>query len=141
EGNDQESDSYDNNTQYDNEKGSDSEHETDENETGFESDQEENKEEVEDEEEEKKDEFVKTLSNYNSTDDEYETNIESKVENKAEGDEDKRIDYTTNQLDDDVDVRQNEPINTDERFIQKEGTDNKMINVQQGNENLEITLN
>ncbi|GKE15985.1 hypothetical protein Tco_1423562 [Tanacetum coccineum] len=85
------------------------------------------------------DEFVKTLSNY--TDDEDETNVESKVEDNAEGNEDKGMDYTTNQFDDDVDVRLNEPVNTDEGFIQKEGTDAEMINVQQGNENLEITLN
>ncbi|GJZ68004.1 transposase, MuDR, MULE transposase domain protein [Tanacetum coccineum] len=123
EGSDQESDSGDDNTQSDKEKGSDSEHETDENETGSESDQEENEEEVEDDEE-KEDEFVKTPSNY-----------------KAEGDDDKGMDYTTNQFDDDVDVRLNEPVNTDEGFIQKEGTDAEMINVQQGNENLEITLN
>ncbi|GKC42782.1 hypothetical protein Tco_1060504 [Tanacetum coccineum] len=93
-------------------KGSDSEHETDENETGFQSDQEENEEEVEDDEEEKDDKFVKTSSN--STDKEDETNKESKVENKAEGDEDKGMDYPTNQFNDDVD---------------------------QGNENLETTLN
>ncbi|GKE90928.1 hypothetical protein Tco_1572023 [Tanacetum coccineum] len=49
-----------------------------------ESDQEENEEEVEDDEEEKDDKFVKTPSNY--TDDEDETNVESKVEDKAEGD-------------------------------------------------------
>ncbi|GJZ59676.1 hypothetical protein Tco_0615492 [Tanacetum coccineum] len=114
EGSDQESDNGDDNTQSDNEKRLDSEHEIDENETGSESDQEENEEEVEDDEEEKDDEFVKTPSNY--TDDEDETNVESKVEDKAE-------------------------VNTNEEFIQKEGTDTKMINVQQGNENLEITLN
>ncbi|GJV15452.1 hypothetical protein Tco_1360775 [Tanacetum coccineum] len=51
-------------------------HETDENESGSESDQEENKEEVEDDEEEKDEEFVKTPSN--SIDDEDETNDESK---------------------------------------------------------------
>ncbi|GJR81014.1 hypothetical protein Tco_0151799 [Tanacetum coccineum] len=132
EGSDQESDSGDDNTQSDKEKRLDSEHETDENETGSESDQEENEEQVEDDEEEKDNEFVKTPSN--STNDEDETN-------KAEGDEDKGIDYTTNQFDDDVDVRLNEPVNTNERFIQKEGTDAEMINVQQGNENLETTLN
>ncbi|GJS60825.1 retrotransposon protein, putative, unclassified [Tanacetum coccineum] len=114
---------------------SDSEHETDENESGFESDQEKNEEDVEDDEEEKDDEFVKTLSN--STDDEDETN----VEDKTEGDEDKGMDHTINQFDDDVDVRLNEPVNTDEGLIQKEGTDAEMINVQQGNENLEIILN
>ncbi|GJU63439.1 hypothetical protein Tco_1245274 [Tanacetum coccineum] len=65
----------------------------------------------------------------------------SKVEDNAEGDEDKGMDYTTNQYDDDVDIRLNDPVNTDEGFIQKEGTNTEMINVQQGNENLEITLN
>ncbi|GKD32100.1 hypothetical protein Tco_1242878 [Tanacetum coccineum] len=121
------------------EKGSDFEHETDENETGSESDQEENEEEVEDDEEENDDEFVSTPSN--STDDEDETDEESKVKDKAEGDEDKGMDYTTNQFDDDVDERLNKPVNTNEGFIQKEGTDAEMINIQQGNENLEITLN
>ncbi|GKC53073.1 hypothetical protein Tco_1075818, partial [Tanacetum coccineum] len=125
------SDNGDDNTQSDKEKGSDSKHETDENEIGSKSNQEENEEEVEDDDEE----------NYTSTDDEDETNVESKVENKAEGDEDKGMDYTTNQFDDDVDERMNEPVNTNEGFIQKEGTDAEMINVQQGNENLEITLN
>ncbi|GKC06496.1 hypothetical protein Tco_0998106 [Tanacetum coccineum] len=104
-----------------------SEHETDENETGSESDQEENEEEVEDDEEEKDDEFVKTPSI--PTDDEDETNDESNVEDKYEGDEDKGIDYTTNQFDDDVNVRLNERVDTDEGFIQKEGTNAEMINV------------
>ncbi|GJS56722.1 putative reverse transcriptase domain-containing protein [Tanacetum coccineum] len=70
-----------------------------------------------------------------------ENEMESKVEDNAEGDEDKGMDYTTNQYDDDVDIRLNDPVNTDEGFIQKEGTNTEMINVQQGNENLEITLN
>ncbi|GJW09250.1 hypothetical protein Tco_1575077 [Tanacetum coccineum] len=139
EGNDQESDSGDDNTQSDKEKRSNSEHETDENETGSKSDQEKNEEEVEDDEEEKDNEFVKTPSNY--TDDKDETNDESKVEDNAEGDEDKGMGYTTNQFDDDVDVRLNEPVNTGEGLIQKEGTNAEMINIQQGNENLEITLN
>ncbi|GJV24401.1 reverse transcriptase domain-containing protein [Tanacetum coccineum] len=104
------SDSGDDNTQSGKEKGSDSEHETDGNETGSESDQEENEEEVEDDEEEKEEEFVKTLSNYNSTDDEDETNKESKVEDNVEGDEDKGMDYTTNQFDDDVDIILNQVI-------------------------------
>nr|GEW50603.1 hypothetical protein [Tanacetum cinerariifolium] len=72
---------------------------------------------------------------------EEESTKKSKVKDKAEGDEDKGMDYTTNQLDDDVDVRLNEPVNADEGFIQKGGTDGDMINVQQGNENLGITLN
>ncbi|GJQ90845.1 hypothetical protein Tco_0001984 [Tanacetum coccineum] len=137
EGIDQENDSGDDNTQSDNEKGSDSEQETYENESGSESDQQENKEEVKDDEE---DEFVKTLSNYTPTDDEDETNVESKVDDNAEGDEDKGMDDTTNLLNDDVDVRLNDPLHADERFVQKEGTDAKMINIQQRNENMEITL-
>ncbi|GKD40547.1 hypothetical protein Tco_1260754 [Tanacetum coccineum] len=76
--------------------------------------------------------LLKTPSNY--TDDEDETNVESKVEDKAEGDEDKEIEYTADQFDDDVDIRLNEPVNTDEGFIQKEGTNAEMINIQQGNE-------
>ncbi|GJX74062.1 hypothetical protein Tco_0312657 [Tanacetum coccineum] len=130
-------DSRDDNTQSDSEKGLDSEHETDENETGSESDQEENEEDVEDDEEEKDNELVKTLSK--STNDEDETKIKDKAE--GEGDEDERMDYTTNQFDDDVDLRMNEPVTTDKGFIQKEGTDAEMTNVQQGNENPEITLN
>ncbi|GJR73561.1 putative ribonuclease H-like domain-containing protein [Tanacetum coccineum] len=128
-GSNQESDSGDDNTQSDKEKGSVSEHETDENKTGSKSDQEENEEEVEDDDEEvKEDEFVKTPSNYTSTDDEDETNVESKVKDKAEGDEDKGMDYTTNQFNDDVDIRLNEPVNTNEGFIQKEDTNAEMIN-------------
>ncbi|GJY76835.1 hypothetical protein Tco_0481951 [Tanacetum coccineum] len=40
---------------------------------------------------------------------------------------------------DDVDISLNEPVDTDEGVIQKEGTDAKMTNVQQGNENPEIS--
>ncbi|GKC84659.1 hypothetical protein Tco_1140376 [Tanacetum coccineum] len=87
EGSDQERDSGDDNTQSDSVKGSDFEHETNENETGSESDQQEvNEEDVEDDEEEKDDELVKTPSD--STDDEDETN----VEDKAESDDDKGMD-------------------------------------------------
>ncbi|GKC84998.1 hypothetical protein Tco_1140715, partial [Tanacetum coccineum] len=139
EGSDQENDSGDDITQSDKEKRSDSEQETDKNETGSESDQQENEEEIEDDEEEKEDKVVKTPSNYTPTDDEDETNEESKVKDNAEGDEDKGMDYTTNQFDD-VDVRLNDPVHADEGFIQKEGTDAEMINVQQRNENMEITL-
>ncbi|GJT26665.1 hypothetical protein Tco_0906940 [Tanacetum coccineum] len=71
---------------------------------------------------EEEDEFVKTSSN--DTDDEDETNIKD----KTEGDEDEGMDYATNQFDDDVNVRLNEPVETDEGFIQKEGTDAEMTN-------------
>ncbi|GJS14788.1 hypothetical protein Tco_0409260 [Tanacetum coccineum] len=91
--------------------------------------------EDETDEEEKNDELVKTPSN--DTDDEDET----KIKDKAEGDEDEGMDYATNQFDDDVDLRVNEPVTTDEGFIQKEGTDAEMTNIQQGNENPKIILN
>ncbi|GKD40126.1 hypothetical protein Tco_1260333 [Tanacetum coccineum] len=111
-----------------NDNKSKSEHETDENKSGFESDQEEN----EDDEEEVKDELVKTTSN--DSDDEDET----KITDKAEGNEDEEMDYTTSQLYDDVDIRLNKPVDTDKGFVQEEGTDVAMTNVQQGNENTKI---
>ncbi|GKE16005.1 hypothetical protein Tco_1423582, partial [Tanacetum coccineum] len=114
-----------------NENKSDSEHETDENESGFKSDQEENEEDIGDDEEEVNDEFIKTPSN--DSDDKDET----KIHDKAEGDEDEEMDYTTIQLYDDVDIRMNEPVDTDKGFIQEEGTDAKLTNIQQRNENLE----
>nr|GEX25241.1 reverse transcriptase domain-containing protein [Tanacetum cinerariifolium] len=71
---------------------------------------------------EKEDKSVKTPSN--DTDDEDDTNIKD----KTKGDEDEGMDYTTNQFDDDVNVRLNKPVTTDEGFIQKEGTDAEMTN-------------
>nr|GEX63718.1 hypothetical protein [Tanacetum cinerariifolium] len=127
--------SDDENIQSDNEKGSDSEHETDENESGFESNLEENKEEDETDEEEKEDEYVRTSSYYSTSDHEDKTN----VDDNAEGDKDEEIDYTTSQLYDDVDIRLNEPVDTDKGFIQKEGTDAELTNYLQGNENPEIS--
>ncbi|GJZ37745.1 hypothetical protein Tco_0583936 [Tanacetum coccineum] len=135
EGSDQERDSGDDNTQSDSEKGSDSEHETDENESGSESDQEENEEEIGDDDEEEEDKFLKTPSNDTDNDD------ETKIKDKAEGDEDEEMYYTTSQLYDDVDIRLNKPVTTEEGFNQKEGADAEMTNIQQGNENPEITLN
>ncbi|GJW99372.1 hypothetical protein Tco_0183286 [Tanacetum coccineum] len=132
EGSDQERDSGDDKAQSDSEKGSDFEHETDKNELGSESDQEENEEEDETDEEEKNEEFVRTPSN--DTDDEDET----KIKDKVKGDADKGLDYTINQFDNNVNVSLNEPVDIDEGFIQKDGTDAKMTNVQQGNENPEI---
>nr|GEX71898.1 hypothetical protein [Tanacetum cinerariifolium] len=57
---------------------------------------------------------------------------------KAKGDEDEEMDYTTSQLYDDVDIRLNELVDTDKGFVQEEGTDAAMINPQQGNENPKI---
>ncbi|GKA15298.1 hypothetical protein Tco_0695045 [Tanacetum coccineum] len=78
--------------------------------------------EDEDDEEEVKDEHVKSPSN--DSNDEDETNITDKVE----GDEDEEMDYTTSQLYDDVDIRLNEPFDTDKEFVQEEGTDAAMTN-------------
>ncbi|GJR84192.1 retrovirus-related pol polyprotein from transposon TNT 1-94 [Tanacetum coccineum] len=138
-GSEQENDSDDDKTQSDNENESDFENETDENETGSEYDHQDDQE-VEDDEEEKEDEFVRTLSHYSPTDDEDETNEESKVEDKAEGGKDEGMDYTTNLLYDDVDVRMNELTHADEEFVQEEGIDAEMIDAQQGKENLENTF-
>ncbi|GKG03788.1 hypothetical protein Tco_0314175, partial [Tanacetum coccineum] len=55
-----------------------------------------------------------------------------------EGDEDEEIDYNTIQLYDSVDIRLNELVDTNKGFVQEEGTDAAMTNVQQGNENPEI---
>nr|GEU66018.1 hypothetical protein [Tanacetum cinerariifolium] len=123
EDNDQENDSDDDKTQSDNENESHSEHETDESESGSESDHEEN-EEDKDDEEEVKDEFVKTPSN--------------DYDDKAEGDEDEEMDYTTTQLYDNEDIRLNELVDTDKGFVQEEGINAAMTNVQQGNENPKI---
>ncbi|GJT27858.1 hypothetical protein Tco_0908133 [Tanacetum coccineum] len=57
---------------------------------------------------------------------------------KAKGDEDEEMDYTTSLLYDDVDIRLNEPVDTDKGCIHEKGTDAAMTNVQQRNENLEI---
>ncbi|GKD68673.1 hypothetical protein Tco_1322763, partial [Tanacetum coccineum] len=111
---DEKNDSDDDKTQSDNENELGSEHETNENESGSESNQEVN-EEDEDDEEEVKEELVKTLSN--NSDDKDET----KITDKVEGDEDEEMDYTTRQLYDDVDIRLNEPVDTDKEFVQEEG--------------------
>ncbi|GJU71666.1 hypothetical protein Tco_1263071 [Tanacetum coccineum] len=78
-----------------------------------ESNQEEDEDDEEDEEE-VKDELVKTP--FNDSDDEDET----KITDKAEGDEDEEMDYATSQLYDDVDIRLNEPVDTDKEFVQEE---------------------
>ncbi|GKF48225.1 hypothetical protein Tco_0141476 [Tanacetum coccineum] len=129
---DQKNDSDDDQTQSDNENESNSEHETNENESGSEFDQDENEEDKDDEEEEVKDELVKTLSN------DFDDEDETKFTDKAGGNEDEEMDYTTSQLYDDVDIRLNEPVDSDKGFVQEEGTDDGMTNIQQGNENPEI---
>nr|GEU50273.1 hypothetical protein [Tanacetum cinerariifolium] len=128
---DQENDSDDDKTQSGNENKSNSKHETDESESGLESNHEENKED-EDDEKEVKDEFVKTMSNdFNDKD-------ETKITDKAQGDEDEEMYYTTSQLYDDVDIRLNEPVDADKGFVQEECTNATLTNIQQGNENPKI---
>nr|GEU85905.1 hypothetical protein [Tanacetum cinerariifolium] len=101
---DQENDSDDDKTQSDNKNESDSEHETDENDPDLEFDHEENKEDEDDD--------------------------EAKITDKAKGDEDEEIDYATSQLYDDVDIRLNEPVDTDKGFVQEEGVDAAMTNTE-----------
>ncbi|GJX08539.1 hypothetical protein Tco_0196471 [Tanacetum coccineum] len=132
EGSDQDKDNDDDKTQSNNEDESEFKHETDENESGSESDQEEYEEKIEDDKEEEEEELVKTPSK--DSDDEDET----KIADKVKGDEDEEMDYTTSQLYDDVDIRLNELVDTDKGFVQEEGTDAAMTNVQQGNENPKI---
>nr|GFA98220.1 hypothetical protein [Tanacetum cinerariifolium] len=63
---------------------------------------------------------------------------ETKINDKAKGDKDEEIDYTTSQLYDDVDIRLNERDDTDEEFVQEEGTDATMTNIQKWNKNPKI---
>ncbi|GKC50419.1 hypothetical protein Tco_1073164 [Tanacetum coccineum] len=124
ESDEQENESDDHETQSDSVKGSDTEKESEEHESDS-----EQEEEVKDDDKEE-DEFVHTPSH---TDD----NLESKSDDVIEGDEE--IDDTTNQFDDDVDARLNEPTQTDREVAQDEGADAEMNDTQQGNENLETT--
>nr|GEV18696.1 putative ribonuclease H-like domain-containing protein [Tanacetum cinerariifolium] len=97
----------------DNENESNSEHETDESKSGSESDHKEN-EEDEDDKEEMNYEFVKTLSN------DFDNEDETKIADKAEGEEDEEMYYTTIQLYADVDIRLNKPVDTDKAPEHKE---------------------
>nr|GEV85467.1 hypothetical protein [Tanacetum cinerariifolium] len=100
---DQEKDSDDDKTQSNNKNESNSEHETNKSKSGSESDHDENEEDEDDE--------------------------EAKITDKTKGDE--QIDYTISQLYDVVDIRLNEPVDIDKGFVQEEGTDAAMTNVQQ----------
>nr|GEW54930.1 hypothetical protein [Tanacetum cinerariifolium] len=114
EGSDQERENDYDNTQSNSEKGLDSEHETNENDSDFESGQKENEEEIGDDEEEEEDKFVRTPSN--------DSDDETKIFDKAKGDEDEEMDYTTSQLYDDVDILMNKPVQVDDETFYKEGT-------------------
>ncbi|GJU50456.1 putative reverse transcriptase domain-containing protein [Tanacetum coccineum] len=60
-------------------------------------------------------------------------------DDEIESDEDKGMDDTTDQFDDDVDARLKEPTQTDKEVVQGEGANDEMIDAQQGNETLETT--
>ncbi|GJW83784.1 hypothetical protein Tco_0156929 [Tanacetum coccineum] len=89
----------------------------------------EQEEESEDDDQEEE-EFVHT-----PTDD----NLESESDDVIKSDEEKGMDDTTYQFDDDVDARLKEPTQTDKEIVQGEGANAKMNDVQHGNENLETT--
>ncbi|GJR27077.1 hypothetical protein Tco_1103309 [Tanacetum coccineum] len=60
-------------------------------------------------------------------------------DDEIQSDEDKGMEDTTNQFDDDVDARLEEPTQTGKEVVQGEGADVEMNEAQQGNENLETT--
>ncbi|GJY22217.1 hypothetical protein Tco_0394783 [Tanacetum coccineum] len=60
-------------------------------------------------------------------------------DDEIESDEDKGMDDTTDQFDDDVDARLEEPTQTGKEIVQGKGADVEMDEAQQGNENLETT--
>ncbi|GKA38116.1 hypothetical protein Tco_0724681 [Tanacetum coccineum] len=95
----------------------------------------EQEEESEDDDQEEE-EFVHTPS---PTDDKDDKNLESESDEVIKSDEEKGLDDTDYQFDDDVDVKLKEPTQTNKEVIQGEGTDAEMIDTQQGNENLETT--
>ncbi|GJX31931.1 hypothetical protein Tco_0241786 [Tanacetum coccineum] len=117
-----------NNEQESSNEGSEQENESDEQESD--SEQEEESEDDDQEEEE----FVHT-----PTDDKDDDNLESESDDVIKSDEEKGMDDTTYQFDDDVDARLKEPTQTDKEVVQGEGADAEMNDAQQGNENLETT--
>ncbi|GKA16995.1 hypothetical protein Tco_0696832 [Tanacetum coccineum] len=117
-----------NNEQESSNEGSEQENESEEQESD--SEQEEESEDDDQEEEE----FVHT-----PTDDKDDDNLESESDDVIKSDEEKGMDDTTYQFDDDVDARLKEPTQTDKEVVQGEGADAEMNDAQQGNENLETT--
>ncbi|GJR02873.1 hypothetical protein Tco_0525857 [Tanacetum coccineum] len=109
EDNDQEKDSDDDKTQSDNKDESESKHEIKENASESESDDQEEDEEKIEDDEEEKKDGL-VKTPFDNSDDEDETTITDKAE-----------------------------VDTDKGFVQEEGTEAAMTNVQQGNENSEIS--
>ncbi|GJT34859.1 hypothetical protein Tco_0925278, partial [Tanacetum coccineum] len=65
--------------------------------------------------------------------------LDTENENVIKSDEEKGMDDTTYQFNDNVDARLKEPTQTDKEVVQGEGADAEMNDAQQGNENLETT--
>nr|GEX49601.1 hypothetical protein [Tanacetum cinerariifolium] len=61
-------------------------------------------------------------------DSELETDENESITDKAEGDEDEEMDFATSKLYDDVDMRLNKPVQANDEIVQKEGTNDEMIN-------------
>ncbi|GJV04024.1 hypothetical protein Tco_1337593 [Tanacetum coccineum] len=112
-----------NNDQESSNEGSEQENESEE----LESDSEREEESEDDDQEEE--EFVHTPS---PTDDKDDDDLESESDDVIKSDEEKGMDDTTYQFDD-------EPTQTDKEVVQGEGADAEMNDAQQGNENLETT--
>ncbi|GJZ52318.1 hypothetical protein Tco_0606833 [Tanacetum coccineum] len=93
----------------------------------------------EQEEESKDDDQEEEEFDHTPTDDKDDDNLESESDDVIKSDEEKGMDDTTYQFDDDVDARLKEPTQTDKEVVQGEGADAEMNDAQQGNENLETT--
>ncbi|GKA56064.1 hypothetical protein Tco_0755136 [Tanacetum coccineum] len=112
---------------------------TEDDSTKSESDEEkvsDSEQEEESEDNDQEEEFVHTPS---PTDDKDDENLDSESDEVIKSDEEKGLDDTTYQFDDDVDARLIESTQTDKEVIQGEGADAEMHDAQQRNENLETT--
>ncbi|GJU97955.1 hypothetical protein Tco_1327226 [Tanacetum coccineum] len=86
--------------------------------------------------EDKEEEFVHTPS---PTEDKDDDDMESESDDVIKSDEEKGMDDTTYQFDDDVDARLKETTPDNKEVVQGEGVDAEMNDAQPGNENLETT--
>ncbi|GKA47208.1 hypothetical protein Tco_0740091 [Tanacetum coccineum] len=84
----------------------------------------------------KEEEFVHTPS---PTEDKDDDDMESESDDVIKSDEEKGMDDTTYQFDDDVDARLKETTQDNKEVVQGEGADAEMNDAQPGNENLETT--
>ncbi|GKF48369.1 hypothetical protein Tco_0141620, partial [Tanacetum coccineum] len=98
----------------------------------------ESKESDNDNQEEEEVDQDEESDNDNQEEEEIDQENESK-DDEIEIDEDKGMYDTTDQFDDDVDTRLEEPTQTGKEVVQGEGSDVEMNEAQQGNENLETT--